>query len=414
MHQSTEPFLEALLRISLLPGTFSVVAAMIVIHDGSPSVEQPAGVVVFPFVYRDVATVHLLSTAPAAWMLGQMLSKRLTKLSSCLLAALLWTIAWNGFVRFQQTAGRVHDLPAFAELIRLVTSFCITFGATLVTQSVCKASDKRRSNDLQTNILRAACCLSVLALVPRMYLDARGQHDADQYFSLRQQSRLGEASSLLNRMLMLDPGIRKNGQLLKREQRELEQSLHSLKQQLQHELPVTADFYQYLQRARGLAMLGRTQEAIRSLLENPVTFKNAEACSLLGTMYENQFHWNSALRFYEQAQMLLNSSPKSTATAAQAYQVTLGSAYCCRRLGLLREARTHYMKLLTVNPTADTHFLLAQFYEDIQETETARQHTQIAMQLDPHYRVRGSELIRKMQTLHFRCLIGYRNSATKN
>ena len=103
-------------------GTIGVLAALIGIHDGSLLVDQPVGAILLPFVYRDVAVVCLLSTAPAAWVLGHLLQKRLTKLSCCLLAGLLWTIAWILCFSFQETAGRVDELPAFAGLSRFVTS----------------------------------------------------------------------------------------------------------------------------------------------------------------------------------------------------------------------------------------------------------------------------------------------------
>jgi tetratricopeptide (TPR) repeat protein len=83
----------------------------------------------------------------------------------------------------------------------------------------------------------------------------------------------------------------------------------------------------------------------------------------------------------------------------------MGSAYCYRRLGRLSEARACYLRLLEINPNADTHFLLAQFFEDIQETSSAQHHALEAARLDPdRYRESGHQLIRKMRALHFRCL----------
>ena len=405
MPQSTESFREAVVRVPLLLGTIGVLAALIGIHDGSLPVDQPAGAILLPFVYRDVAMVCLLSTAPAAWVLGHLLQKRLTKLSCCLLAGLLWTIAWNLFFRFQETAGRVDELPAFAGLSRFAASFCITFGAILVVQSVNKSSDQQSRNDLPTSILRAACCLIVLALVPRIYIDARGRHDSEQYLSLRQQSRLGEASSLLRRMLILDPTIRKDGHFLRREQSELDREIDSLNRQASTELPATASLNQRLQRARVLAMLGHTNDAINILLEKSETTNSVEACSLLGTMHENQHDWNSAIRFYGTAETLLKSTPGDTSASAEAHQVAMGSAYCYRRLGRLSEARACYLRLLEINPNADTHFLLAQFFEDIQETSSAQHHALEAARLDSNrYRERGHQLIKKMRALHFRCL----------
>ncbi len=405
MPQSTESFREAVVRVSLLMGTISVLAALIGIHDGSLPVDQPAGAILLPFVYRDVAVVCLLSTAPAAWVLGHLLQKRVTKLSCCLLAALLWTIVWNLFFRFQETAGRVDELPAFAGLSRIAVSFCITFGATLITPCVINFSDEHRRNDLQTNILRAVCCITVLILVPRLYLDARVRHDSEQYFSLRQQSRLGEARSLLRRILILDPMIRTDGHFLRREQSELDREIDALNWQVSAELSTTASFDQRLQRSRLLAMLGHTSNSINLLLEKAESIQSVESCSLLGTMYENRHDWNSAIRFYSNAETLLKSSSEDTDASAEAYQVAMGCAYCYRRLGRLSEARACYQRLLEINPNADTHFLLAQFFEDIQETSLAQYHALEAARLDSNrYRERGHQLIGRMRALHFRCL----------
>ena len=82
----------------------------------------------------------------------------------------------------------------------------------------------------------------------------------------------------------------------------------------------------------------------------------------------------------------------------------MGLASCCRRQEWLNESRSQYLRLLTIKPSADTHFLVAQFFEDIQETETARHHAQLAIQTAPdRYRLKGQALIRKMQSLHLGC-----------
>lgn len=405
MQLSNESFREAVVRLSLLLGTIGVLSVLIGIHDGALPVDQPAGAIVLPFVYRDVVVVCLLSTAPAAWMLGHLLQTQLTKLSRGLLTALLWTIAWNLFFRFQETAGRVDELPVVTGLRRSVVSFCITFGAILVVQSVIRFSDQQSSNDRPTNILRAACCLIVLALVPRIYLDARGRHDAEQYISLRQQSRLGEASSLLRRVLILDPTIRKDGHLLRREQSELDREVDALNRHVSTEFSTTASFNQQLQRARVLAMLGHTNDAINTLIEKSETLESVDACILLGTMHENRHDWDSAIRYYGIAETLLKSFPEDADLSAPAYQVAMGAAYCYRRLSRLSEARACYLRLLEINPNAETHFLLAQFFEDIQETSLASHHALEAARLDPKlYREKGHQLIRKVRALHFRCL----------
>jgi tetratricopeptide (TPR) repeat protein len=244
-----------------------------------------------------------------------------------------------------------------------------------------------------------------------MYLDARGRHDAQQYASLREQSRPGEARSLLLRILMLNPTIRQEGRLLRSDLRELDQTIEFLLQETSTEVSPAFSFNQRLVRARQLAMLGRTNEAVEMLLELPETNNRAEACTLLGTIHENRHDWNSALHFYSIAKNLLKSSPTNAGNSFEEYQITMGSAYCWRRLGQLNEARVSYLKLLEIDPGADTHFLLAQFFEDIQETSSAQHHALMSMQFDPkRYASKSGELIRRLQAHHFRCLSVYQDS----
>lgn len=55
--------------------------------------------------------------------------------------------------------------------------------------------------------------------------------------------------------------------------------------------------------------------------------------------------------------------------------------------------------------TADSHFLLAQFYEDAQQADKARTHARRAMALAPErYQKEGEKLINRLTTFHFGCL----------
>jgi tetratricopeptide (TPR) repeat protein len=89
-------------------------------------------------------------------------------------------------------------------------------------------------------------------------------------------------------------------------------------------------------------------------------------------------------------------------------QATTGIAYCERKLGRYAEAEAAYLERLALSPTAETHFLLASFYEDAQQTSNARTHARLAMALAPErYRQPGKKLIDKLDTLHFGCLSGF-------
>jgi tetratricopeptide (TPR) repeat protein len=260
------------------------------------------------------------------------------------------------------------------------------------------------TEDRSTAILRVICSLVVFALVPAVYIQARCQHEIAQFLDLRQQSRFAEANDLLHRMLALDDFLRHNGTLLRREQHELQHTIETLRQRTQTPITASANIDERLQYARDLAMLGHPLRARDMLLKDPSSIRNSQACTLLATIHENLQDWNSALDFYGMAESQLQPAPGNADIAAQSYRIRMGKAYCCRRIGRLHEARMHYLSLLTFDSGASTHFLLAQFFEDIQETSLAVHHARLAMQRDPHrYGDKGLQLIRKMQSSHFGC-----------
>jgi len=70
----------------------------------------------------------------------------------------------------------------------------------------------------------------------------------------------------------------------------------------------------------------------------------------------------------------------------------------------LTEAEAAYRQRLDLAPTAESHFLLALFYEDTQQSARAREHARLAMQLSPaRFGERGRRLIDKLDSLHFGC-----------
>jgi tetratricopeptide (TPR) repeat protein len=81
-----------------------------------------------------------------------------------------------------------------------------------------------------------------------------------------------------------------------------------------------------------------------------------------------------------------------------------GVAFSQRKLGHYAEAEATYQEVLSRATTADSHFLLAQFYDDTQQTRKAREHARRAMTLAPQrYQQEGEKLIRKLTVYHFGC-----------
>lgn len=368
-----------------------------------------------PFVWRDVACVCLLSAVPICVMTVPVIVRRFKPLFSGLMAASLWFIFCTGFNSSIDPNTIHQEAPGFPFLHRVAASLCVCMAMTifgnLAAGFVVEPGSGRAAVDSSNVLLRTIAGLIVLTLVPGLYCYARSQDDLRQFGSLRQQSRFGEARWLLSRVQAMSPSLRIDRRPLHREQREITGLVEDLELRTQNPIPASAAVSEHIQRGRELAMLGRAEQAMTMLLEHTETLQDADACSLLGTIAENRHDWNSALRYYSLADQILGSSSPPAQDAAQAYQVAMGTAYCHRQLGQLNAAKLHYQKLLSLNPSAETHFLLAQFFEDIQETETALQHAETARRIDAqHYGEKAGQLIHNMQSKHFGCFGVFRKS----
>jgi tetratricopeptide (TPR) repeat protein len=148
-------------------------------------------------------------------------------------------------------------------------------------------------------------------------------------------------------------------------------------------------------------MLGRTDDALTAL----EGMTDAEAENLRATIRESRGDWAEALDSYTAAKAAWEAAAPSRPRAEGLLRATTGVAYCQRKLGRYDEAEAAYREVVKLAPTADSHFLLAQFYEDAQQTEPAREHARRAMALAPaRYERRGKELIDKLAAYHFGCL----------
>jgi tetratricopeptide (TPR) repeat protein len=250
-----------------------------------------------------------------------------------------------------------------------------------------------------------AVALVILLLVPSLYVRARCRHDAARLTGLLEQSRFGEARALARDLLALAPELRWEGRPLRQAAADIERTTGALESRVAAALPAQATDARRLSRARDLAMLGRSGKALDVLqsLSGASTF--AEACNLRGTIHETGGAWEAGREAYREAKRAWEAMPASSRRAAGLIRATTGIAYCERKLGRYREAEAAYRELLALAPTADSHFLLARFYEDVQQADKAQTHARIAMALAPNrYGQEGRKLIDKLTTLHFGCL----------
>jgi tetratricopeptide (TPR) repeat protein len=175
-----------------------------------------------------------------------------------------------------------------------------------------------------------------------------------------------------------------------------------------------------LQRCRQLAMLGQTDVALAELTPLFEAEVAAPAFDLAGTIHESISRWEVAKTYHQRAIAGWQSQPASRQRDVGLVGSVMRLAYCERKLGHYDVAESHYLEVLAHAPTAENHFLLAQFYEDMQQSSKAHAHARRAMALDPRrYQREGKKLIDKLILGHFGCLQVFReeskaNSATRS
>jgi tetratricopeptide (TPR) repeat protein len=246
--------------------------------------------------------------------------------------------------------------------------------------------------------------LALLVGVPSIYRQARCQHDLRLLTDLLEQSRFGEASSLSQSILRLDRDATLQGAPLTRVNAQLEQTVQALAARAAAPLAADAGDQERLARGQDLAMLGQTDAALQTLAASPTLENSPAACNLRGTIHETRREWQPARQWYEQARLGWHNQSPSPERTSGLIRAATGMGFAERKLGRYREAEAAYREVLSLAPTAESHFLLAQFYDDTQQATKAQSHARQAMALDPaRFTQPGQQLIDKLITLHFGC-----------
>lgn len=368
-----------------------------------------------PFIWPDVAFVSIVSAVPLALLLTAGQRRRIYPLVSCGLGL---AILLSLYVLLQTSLSAEPGKFPYGIGIRsaiTLTSIAAAAGLAFLLNPILRYFTTSGNIWDRMTVSRVVCGCLILWLAPMMHIQSRLQYDTRRLIELVEQSRLGEAYALASRVLLLDRAAQTPTGPVTMLMTELERDIQHIESQLQQEpsRQGTSNRQIALQRSRDFAILGRTTEAIsmlQPLLVPPIeaTPFTAEACTLLGTIYETRQEWTESRHWYAQAQSLWKSLDMSAEREAGQVRATKGTAFCSRKLGLVKDAETAWLKVLELSPGADSHFLLAQFFEDTQQTERALLHAEKAMYLAPErYRKDGNRMIDRMQTLHFGCLNVY-------
>lgn len=351
------------------------------------------------FVAPDVALVCLISVIPCG-LISARLAKDLSGSSSQIQGILCWTAGVIALVLVSQrnNAISIGTEGTLGHLGRPALALMLMAPSVWLWASFHGA---RSSVDSRWLVWLLTTWLVALAL-PSTYIIARCRRDVAHLQMLRDQSRFGEAAIVAHRLLRLAPGTLVQGQPVARVAADIDRAVRKLQSAVAVVPPANASDDDWLLRARQLAMLGQTDAALDALAAVRIPRPNIHLLS--GTIHENCQRWQEALDDYSLAHLNWEAQPNSPQRQAGRIQATTGVAYCLRKQGRYLEAEQSYQRLLALAPDADVHFLLAQFYEDTQQTTLARQHAQRAMALAPdQYQQSGQRLINKLTTMHFGC-----------
>jgi len=256
---------------------------------------------------------------------------------------------------------------------------------------------------------RWGVALATALLLPTLFEFERVENGLMRLGERVDQQRLGSARQTAAQILALHPNTRFRKQPLRLTERKLRMELITLKAQCEELESSTDNPSDALQRAMYLAMCSEShaaEAAARKLAECPQVA--AEACLLLGTLYEERGEWISSREWYVRARTWLVRHSERHPDIVRALN---GIGFAERKLGNRTEAEAAYLLALKLAPTAGAHILLAQFYEDIQRAQESANHARAAIRLDPAaYRLQGEALIEKLLVNHTGCLSIYRTN----
>ncbi|MDB5392100.1 MAG: hypothetical protein JWM11_7746 [Planctomycetaceae bacterium] len=354
-----------------------------------------------PFVWPDVAVVHLVCMVPLTASLAQFVTAKLGVLPRRLVGAVCWIIGLTALTCLNHLGALANELAGKHSVFleRELLAF------VLVVPAVWTWTESRTARQ---DIWPRPFCWLVLATalaiaVPVTYVMARCRKDAIHFQELTGQSRLGEALRLGRRLSRLAPGLQLRDESIESTVGQLELSVQQVQTVVDADQGMNSTSADRLIRAQRLAILGHTEAAL--LVLDNLGPPSPKALNLSGTIHETREEWELGLDDYLQAQRIWECAPTGPERTSGQIRATMGTAYCLRKQGRYGEAEQAYRKLLELSPGAETQFLLAQFYEDTQQTTLAGQHARRAVELAPHrYKKPGQALLQRLMTSHFGCL----------
>ncbi|MCA9116035.1 MAG: tetratricopeptide repeat protein [Planctomycetaceae bacterium] len=354
-----------------------------------------------PFVWGDVALVHLV----LAWPLAELLIHRSRRIGNG------WRLLLAAGVALLIAGGLATVTPlSFVTGLLLRTSVAVSIVvlARAVVTGVARIAVVRESPWPAGSVMTCLVAITVALVLPGAYTFQRTEKGLARLKELLPQQRMATADRLSREILAIRPDARIQELSLQEVSRQIGEFLRSVHTELARPVPPSSSPADRLYRASLLAVSGASRAAIDEAIRlTSVPEVEADACLMLGTLYEEQEDWNESGRWYFRARDLLEDRSDQQPQLVRAWQ---GIAFARRKAGDYSAAEESYRQALSLSPTADIHFLLAQFYEDTQRPDEAWAHAQTAMRLDPQQFTEPGQVLRdKLMMHHVGCLSIYRS-----
>jgi tetratricopeptide (TPR) repeat protein len=359
----------------------------------------------YPFAWRDVAVVYFLAALPIAWILARSIRERQSDLAVVALAGLFGAIGLGPFVDSVHgtLSNATYFYPYLPFIVRDVSACALALSALLL-MDVIRGS---RRYVPRPWLPFAALALFAYLLVPANYVEDRCRQDRGRVAKAWSDGHLVEVRPLVDGLMTLDPQSELNGQALTKVARRIKEASVDLQVKVSQPLANNAAGPERLERARDLARLGRTDSVIELLGTVKEASLAPEVENMLGDIYRVRAEWGLGLASYQRARAEWEPRPASAERVQGLLRAIRGIAYCQRRMGRDAEAESAYHEVLALSPTADSHFLLAEFYSTIKRADKARFHAAQAADLSPAaYQQQAKSLFHTMDSLPFGCSVG--------
>jgi tetratricopeptide (TPR) repeat protein len=289
--------------------------------------------------------------------------------------------------------------PATSALIRTALAVLLATSALILVRPLAVAGTSR-------TWLPLVAWLPFALLAPAAYAQSRCDYFEEKLAECLEQHRLGHALALAQRLREYAPAAQVAGVPVSALAAELDRQVRQIEDEIAEPLPPESPPAARLERAKQHAILGDVAAA-QAVLEPLVRADPPHplACLRLGTAYESEENWRASREWYEKARNGLAQLGPAPQIQPPLLQATKGVAYTERKLGRYREAEAAYREALALSPSAEMHFLLAQFYEDGQQSAKAREHALAAARLDAaRYAAPSQKMLGNLATGHFGCL----------